>query len=177
MSRYRKLMRERLGRPFLDDEIVHHIDGDRNNNSEHNLAIMTRQAHVRLHARERELAIAARNWAIKAAADKLAADDRAAAELADRQARTQPIDPTLAKDQRRSWYFLYGRHVKAWREQLGWSRRALAQCAGVSLQSIGRYESRPDAPVGSMLVSRRLQLAFKQGGIEFLNDAGGRRRR
>jgi hypothetical protein len=55
MATYRTQMQERLGRPFKKDEFVHHIDGDRSNNDEHNLAIMTRQAHGRLHTRERKL--------------------------------------------------------------------------------------------------------------------------
>lgn len=49
-------MEQRLGRKILADEVVHHIDGDRSNNSIDNLALMTRAAHTRLHRREDALA-------------------------------------------------------------------------------------------------------------------------
>lgn len=48
-------MEERLGRPLRDDECVHHIDGDCQNNSDNNLALMTRSGHTRLHRREDDL--------------------------------------------------------------------------------------------------------------------------
>jgi len=43
------------GRKILPDEVVHHIDGDRNNNNINNLALMTRSAHSRLHRREDQI--------------------------------------------------------------------------------------------------------------------------
>lgn len=49
-------MEERIGRRLRVDECVHHIDGDRANNDDDNLALMTRAAHSRLHRREDELA-------------------------------------------------------------------------------------------------------------------------
>lgn len=42
-------MELRLGRRLLPDEHVHHIDGDKLNNSDNNLALMTRSGHMRLH--------------------------------------------------------------------------------------------------------------------------------
>jgi hypothetical protein len=46
------LMEKRIGRHILPDECVHHIDGDRRNNSPDNLALLTRAGHTRLHRRE-----------------------------------------------------------------------------------------------------------------------------
>ena len=49
-------METRIGRRLLPDEVVHHIDGDRSNNCENNLALMTRGGHARCHRREDLLA-------------------------------------------------------------------------------------------------------------------------
>lgn len=49
------VMEARLGRPLTKDECVHHIDGDRGNNSIDNLALVTRSGHTRLHRREQRL--------------------------------------------------------------------------------------------------------------------------
>lgn len=43
-------MEERIGRNLLEDEVVHHIDGNRSNNDINNLALMTRSGHCRHHA-------------------------------------------------------------------------------------------------------------------------------
>lgn len=50
------IMEKRIGRRLLADEIVHHIDGDKLNNDENNLALMTSSAHGRLHRFEDKLA-------------------------------------------------------------------------------------------------------------------------
>ena len=50
------IMEERIGRRLADDEVVHHIDGDRSNNNINNLALMTRSGHARLHRREQRIA-------------------------------------------------------------------------------------------------------------------------
>ena len=43
-----------LGRLLRDDEVVHHIDGDKSNNSPENLAVMTRAEHSHYHAMVRQ---------------------------------------------------------------------------------------------------------------------------
>jgi hypothetical protein len=48
-------MESRLGRPLREDEQVHHIDRDRSNNSDDNLALVTRAGHGRLHRFEDSL--------------------------------------------------------------------------------------------------------------------------
>jgi len=45
-------MESRLGRKLQKGEVVHHIDGVRDNNADNNLALMTRSGHQRLHKRE-----------------------------------------------------------------------------------------------------------------------------
>ena len=43
------LIEEILGRPLADNEVVHHIDGNKNNNDPENLQVMDRAEHTRLH--------------------------------------------------------------------------------------------------------------------------------
>lgn len=43
------IMEARIGRRLLGDECVHHIDGNKQNNNENNLALMTRGGHARHH--------------------------------------------------------------------------------------------------------------------------------
>jgi hypothetical protein len=43
------IIERRIGRRLLPDEVVHHIDGDKENNDESNLALMTVSAHSRIH--------------------------------------------------------------------------------------------------------------------------------
>lgn len=49
-------MEQRLGRHLRADEHVHHIDGDRQNNSENNLALVTKSGHARLHRLQEQMA-------------------------------------------------------------------------------------------------------------------------
>lgn len=43
------VMEKLLGRFLFDNEIVHHLDGNRSNNLPENLEVMTRGEHARLH--------------------------------------------------------------------------------------------------------------------------------
>lgn len=48
---HRVEMERILGRKLGPDEVVHHIDGDKRNNSPSNLKVMTRSEHSRYHAK------------------------------------------------------------------------------------------------------------------------------
>lgn len=46
-------MERHIGRPLADDEVVHHIDMNKQNNNLDNLMLMTRSGHTKLHRSER----------------------------------------------------------------------------------------------------------------------------
>lgn len=46
---HRLVVEQKIGRPLRSDEIVHHIDGNKRNNSLNNLMICTRAEHARIH--------------------------------------------------------------------------------------------------------------------------------
>jgi hypothetical protein len=46
---HRVVLENHLGRILDDDEVVHHLDGDKKNNCIHNLEVMTNREHARLH--------------------------------------------------------------------------------------------------------------------------------
>ena len=49
---HRVVAEQMLGRPLHRGEIVHHIDGNKHNNSPDNLQVMTQADHLRLHHAE-----------------------------------------------------------------------------------------------------------------------------
>lgn len=46
---HRKIVEAIIGRPLEKNEVVHHKDGDKSNNSPENLELLTRSEHTRLH--------------------------------------------------------------------------------------------------------------------------------
>ena len=46
---HRALVEEHIGRELTEDEVVHHIDGNKLNNDISNLMVMTKRAHSKLH--------------------------------------------------------------------------------------------------------------------------------
>jgi hypothetical protein len=50
---HRVIVEQKLGRPLLLGEIVHHKDGDKWNNSPENLEVMTQAEHARIHNHKR----------------------------------------------------------------------------------------------------------------------------
>lgn len=53
---YRAVMAEKLGRPLLPSEVVHHKNGDESDDRPENLEALTQSEHATLHALERSLA-------------------------------------------------------------------------------------------------------------------------
>jgi hypothetical protein len=49
VHQHRLVAELKLGRPLRKDEVVHHRDGNQQNNTPENLAIITRQAHALIH--------------------------------------------------------------------------------------------------------------------------------
>lgn len=46
---HRAIVEEYIGRQLTEDEVVHHIDGNRSNNDISNLMVMTQSKHAKLH--------------------------------------------------------------------------------------------------------------------------------
>jgi len=51
--KHRVILENKLGRDLDTNEHIHHIDGDRSNNSIENLELMTKENHLRLEAEKR----------------------------------------------------------------------------------------------------------------------------
>ena len=51
---YRAVMEEHIGRKLAEDEVVHHINGDKTDNRLENLQLMTRGEHSTMHNKRRK---------------------------------------------------------------------------------------------------------------------------
>ena len=60
--------------------------------------------------------------------------------------------------------------VRMARAALGWGVRELAAKAGVSANTVSRYENGADALGGTLL---KIQRVLEQGGIILINENGG----
>lgn len=49
---HRFVAKEMLGRELMPDEVVHHIDGNKRNNSPDNLLVVTRSEHAKIHRKD-----------------------------------------------------------------------------------------------------------------------------
>ena len=70
IDEHRLIMQNVLGRKLDRNEVVHHIDGNKSNNSLENLIVMTRSEHTRLHGTKRECSKETREKRSKAALGK-----------------------------------------------------------------------------------------------------------
>jgi len=52
---HRVIMERQIGRPLRDDEDVHHINHDPLDNRVENLQLMSRDEHIKLHAKEKQI--------------------------------------------------------------------------------------------------------------------------
>ncbi len=50
IGEHRHIVEQQLGRKLTQNEVVHHIDGDKLNNDPSNLMVLTRSEHTRLHS-------------------------------------------------------------------------------------------------------------------------------
>ena len=53
LFQHRIVMEKYLGRPLTDDEKVHHIDGNKQNNDTSNLIVVTQSEHMAIHGENR----------------------------------------------------------------------------------------------------------------------------
>jgi transcriptional regulator with XRE-family HTH domain len=64
--------------------------------------------------------------------------------------------------------------IRAARALLGWKQNDLAKAASVNIATVRRIESKEGAVMGYVSTLMRIQSAFEEAGISFLdNDAEG----
>jgi transcriptional regulator with XRE-family HTH domain len=77
---------------------------------------------------------------------------------------------TAIESERLLIWMLVAAQIRAARALLGWRQDDLAQAASVGITTIRRIEARDGPVMGYVSTMLRIQAAFEQAGIQFIDD-------